>query len=470
VFTRSGSTWAQQTTTKLTGSDATTAANFGVSVALSADGNTALIGGYNDNSVMGAAWVFTRSGSTWAQQTTTKLTGSDATTTARFGVSVALSADGNTALIGGYNDNSAKGAAWVFTRSGSTWTQQTTTKLSGSDATTNANFGVSVALSADGSTALIGGLNDSGGTGAAWVFTRSGSTWTQQTTTKLTGSDATTTANFGISVALSADGNTALIGGYQDTSGKGAAWVFGSPRISSPPSLRFGSQTTAQRGPVLWLPVQSSGQAPLSFTGPAQITPTGEFSISTGDDLCNGVTLPVGQSCWIGVQFAATAAGPRAATLSFGANNTYPPTATVALTGTGVAPNSGPTGPPGATGATGATGSTGATGPQGPAGMVQLVTCKTITKIVKPHKKKTSQLCTTKTLTGPVKFTTASVARAVLSRDGVVYATGIATPTANHPQLALSSTHGLRPGRYTLTRHWTTNHTNHTTSQTITLH
>jgi hypothetical protein len=102
--------------------------------------------------------------------------------------------------------------------------------------------------------------------------------------------------------------------------------------------------------------------------------------------------------------------------------------------------------------------------------MVQLVTCNTITKIVKPHKKKTSRLCRTKTLTGPVKFTTASVARAVLLRDGVVYATGIATRTAKHPQLALSSAHGLRPGRYTLTLRWTTKHTNHATSQTIILH
>jgi hypothetical protein len=169
------------------------------------------------------------------------------------------------------------------------------------------------------------------------------------------------------------------------------------------------------------------------------------------------------------VQLTATSPGPRAATLILGPNNSTSPSPTVALSGTGVAPNSGPTGPPGLTG-TGQQGATGATGPQGPAGVVQLVTCKTVTKIVKGKKKKKGQACTTKTITGPVKFTTAAVARAVLSRGHVIYATGIATRGAERPQLALSSAHALHPGRYTLTLHWTTNHTTHTTSQTIILH
>ena len=95
--------------------------------------NTALIGGPDDNSLVGAAWVFTRSGATWTQQGP-KLTGSDETGAGEFGTSVALSADGNTALIGGPSDNDRLGAAWVFTRSGSTWTQQGA-KLTGSGET-----------------------------------------------------------------------------------------------------------------------------------------------------------------------------------------------------------------------------------------------------------------------------------------------------------------------------------------------
>ena len=192
-------------------------------MALSADGNTALIGGPSDNGGVGAAWVFTRSGSTWTQQGA-KLTGSGESGNGDFGASVALSADGNTALIGGPGDNGSVGAAWVFTRSGSTWTQQGA-KLTGSGESGEGYFGASVALSADGNTALIGGASDNDGVGAAWVFTRSGSTWTQQGA-KLTGSGEIGEGHFGVSVALSADGNTALIGGPSDNGGVGAAWVF----------------------------------------------------------------------------------------------------------------------------------------------------------------------------------------------------------------------------------------------------
>ena len=95
----------------------------GQSVALSADGNTALIGAPADGEYTGSAFVFTRSGSTWTQQGG-RLTGGGTIGEAWFGESVALSSDGNTALIGGPSDNHAVGGAWVFTRSGSTWMQQ----------------------------------------------------------------------------------------------------------------------------------------------------------------------------------------------------------------------------------------------------------------------------------------------------------------------------------------------------------
>ena len=222
MFTRSGSTWTQQGE-KLTGGGETGKGGFSTSVALSADGNTALIGAPYDDGGTGAAWVFTRSSGVWSQQGS-KLTGTGEVGEGRFGYSVALSADGNTALIGARFDDSGKGAAWVFTRSGSTWTQQGE-KLTGAGGTEEGEFGYSVALSADGNTALIGEPEDNNRTGAAWAFTRSGSTWTQQGE-KLTGTGKIGAGEFGGSVALSADGNTALIGGRFDDSGKGAAWVF----------------------------------------------------------------------------------------------------------------------------------------------------------------------------------------------------------------------------------------------------
>ena len=221
VFTRSGGTWTQQGP-KLTANDETGASDFGNGVALSADGNTALIGGYNDNSVVGAAWVFTRSGGMWTQQGP-KLTANDENGQGRFGVSVALSADGGTALIGGDDDNVGVGAAWVFTRSGGTWTQQGP-KLTESDDNDQSDFGWSVALSADGSTALVGGWDDNNSVGSVLVFTRSAGTWTQGP--KLTANDEAGVGQFGWSVALSADGNTAVIGGIAVDNFVGGAWVF----------------------------------------------------------------------------------------------------------------------------------------------------------------------------------------------------------------------------------------------------
>jgi RHS repeat-associated protein len=212
---------------KLAGSGETGKGQFGYSVALSANGKTALVGGAEDNSDIGAVWVFTYSGGAWTQQGE-KLAGGGETGKGFFGGSVALSSNGNTALIGGSGDDSGQGAAWVFTRSGSTWTQQGE-KLTGGGETGSGGFGRSVALSSEGNTALIGGSGDDSGQGAAWVFTRSGSTWTQQGE-KLTGGEETKEGAFGWSVALSGDGNTALIGGRFDGTPYyehyGSAWVF----------------------------------------------------------------------------------------------------------------------------------------------------------------------------------------------------------------------------------------------------
>jgi len=234
VFTRSGGTWTQEGG-KLVGTTSEYGGGLwsqGASVALSSDGNTAIIGGPSDNRTTGAAWVFTRSGSIWTQQGN-KLVGSGASEPPLppgQGISVALSADGNTAIVGGWG---AEGA-WVFTRSGATWTQQGK-KLVGSGAVGKARQGMSVALSADGNTAIVGGWSDNGKTGAAWVFTRTRGVWTQQGK-KLVSIDAVGSARQGMSVALSADGNTAIVGGPGDNpwgrsvpfglGAAGAAWVF----------------------------------------------------------------------------------------------------------------------------------------------------------------------------------------------------------------------------------------------------
>ncbi|HVN76896.1 MAG TPA: hypothetical protein VMT19_11300 [Thermoanaerobaculaceae bacterium] len=208
---------------KLVGSGAAGAAGQGASVAVSADGNTAIVGGPGDNAGAGAAWVFVRSGGTWSQQGG-KLVGTGAVGAAGQGAAVAISADGNTAIVGGHADNANVGTVWVFVRSGGAWTQQGS-KLVPADAAGSPSLGTSVAISSDGNTAILGGLTDHSGLGAAFVFTRSGGAWSQQGA-KLVGSGAVLTAEEGRAVAISGDGNTAVVGGFGDNNTAGAVWVF----------------------------------------------------------------------------------------------------------------------------------------------------------------------------------------------------------------------------------------------------
>jgi hypothetical protein len=236
VYARSGGVWTQQGS-KLVGTGAVGRAAQGDSVALSGDGNTAIVGGLTDNGAIGAAWAFTRTGGVWTQQGS-KLVGTGAVGEAAQGRSVALSADGNTAIVGGFSDNSYTGAAWVYTRSGGVWTQQGG-KLVGTGAVGGAAQGVSVALSGDGNTAMVGGQGDNSATGAAWVYTRSGGVWTQKGN-KLVGTGAVGGfATQGSSVALSADGNTAIVGGDGDNSNFGAAWVFVQPSLQVTPAINI---------------------------------------------------------------------------------------------------------------------------------------------------------------------------------------------------------------------------------------
>lgn len=226
IWIRNGDVWTQQSG-KLVGSGAVGSGDQGNSVAIAADGNTAIVGAPNDNNQLGAAWIWVRNGGVWTQQGN-KLVGTGAVGNAKQGNSVALSADGNTAIVGGPSDNNRLGAAWLWTRSGGVWTQQGS-KLTGTGVVGNTSQqGFSTALSADGNTAIIGGYGDNAANGAAWIWTRSGGVWTQQGP-KLVGSGAVSgvgNAWQGWSVAISADGNTAVVGGLTDNSNTGAMWIW----------------------------------------------------------------------------------------------------------------------------------------------------------------------------------------------------------------------------------------------------
>ncbi|HTA32323.1 MAG TPA: IPT/TIG domain-containing protein [Solirubrobacteraceae bacterium] len=194
--------------------------HFGRSVALSADGDTAVVGAPREDGNTGAVWTFTRTGTEWSKGT--EQHSPETQTPQRFGTSLALSADGSTLVVGA--PRLGGGRVWSFTRSGSSWSS-----LGG--AITGAGddgvglFGQSVALSDDGQTMLVGAPNDNDGQGTAWGFSRSGSSW-EEHGPKLAGGGPGPEEHFGSSVALSGDGSTAVVGARGADSGDGAASVF----------------------------------------------------------------------------------------------------------------------------------------------------------------------------------------------------------------------------------------------------
>jgi len=213
VYVRAGGVWAEQR--KIYSPES--AGSFGYSVA--ASGDTLLVGAPSHANYMGTVYCYVRSAGVWSLQQ--KLVGP--VQYGRFGRSVALS--GDTAVIGAYDDNQVSGdpgAAFVFVRSGSTWTHQQT--LSASDAAANDAFGSSVAL--EGGTAVVGApraeISGAEDVGATYVFVRSGATWTQQR--KLTASDGFRMANFGLGVSIA--GNTVLVGAPFSRGDSGCAYVF----------------------------------------------------------------------------------------------------------------------------------------------------------------------------------------------------------------------------------------------------
>jgi hypothetical protein len=216
VFSFGGTSWIQQA--ELTAGDGATGDLYGLSVAIS--GNTAIVG--NRRSSRGAAYVYSFDGATWSQQA--ELTASDGASGDNFGFSVGIS--GNTAIVGAnwktVGSNVQQGAAYVYSLNGSSWIQQA--ELTASDGAANDTFGFSVAIS--GNAAIVGAQASNASRGAAYVYSLAGATWTQQT--KLTASDGNTNDLFGWSVAMA--GNAAIVGAEGKTvganPGQGGAYVY----------------------------------------------------------------------------------------------------------------------------------------------------------------------------------------------------------------------------------------------------
>jgi hypothetical protein len=226
IFTRTGVTWTQQA--RLVPPDGAYNDHFSSSVAIS--GNTAIIGAYDHkvgaNASQGAAYVYTRTGTTWTLQQ--KLTAADGAASDSFGYAVDIA--GDTAVVAAVGDdilatNDNRGSAYVFARTGATWSEQA--RFTAHSDKAGSSFGVDVAVS--GHTVIVGCSLETIGTtqnqGAAYVFTRAGATWTeQQRLFKATGGEN----GDGFGVAVGIDGETLVVGaaGFSAVGNKGTAYVY----------------------------------------------------------------------------------------------------------------------------------------------------------------------------------------------------------------------------------------------------
>jgi hypothetical protein len=217
VFVKDSTGWIEQA--KLIASDGSDDERFGRSVSLS--GDYAIAGAYRDNNDAGSAYIYKRNGTTWTEQV--KITASDGIAGDYFGLAVGLS--GDYAVIGAFGDDVAgdsSGSAYIFVRSDTTWVEQA--KLIPSDGFIDDRFGRSVAISGD--YAIVGAYGDDvggGASGSAYVFERSGTVWSE--VRKLTASDGTSGAHFGLAVAIS--GDYLLVGAHSaGADSSGAAYVF----------------------------------------------------------------------------------------------------------------------------------------------------------------------------------------------------------------------------------------------------
>jgi hypothetical protein len=265
--------------------EAAHACRFGISVALSQSGETAVIGAPHAHGNSGAVFIFTRSGSTWSM--TAELTNPNPEVESRFGQSVAVSAAGATVLVGA---PMYRGWAWVFTDSGAGWAE--TAELANPARTESAGpgagmfsaaregaeegkglFGQSVALSADGQTALVGAPGYPGQKGAAWVVHDLGpsATYTRLEVSGGTGradeAEAEKEARFGAGVALSGDGGTALVGAPGFEGAKGAAWVFAGAEAWAEKATFTGVYATAEEAEEVGKEERFGRSVALSYDG-----------------------------------------------------------------------------------------------------------------------------------------------------------------------------------------------------------
>jgi hypothetical protein len=291
VFTQPSTGWANMTqTAELTVSSGAIGDSLGQSVAVS--GSTVVVGAPNANLGLGAAYVYAKPGSAWTDMASPlTLTASDGAAGNLFGNSISI--DGATVVVGAsgatVSGHTNQGAAYVFTKSGAAWASMTqTAKLTASDGAANDAFGSSVAIS--GSTILVGSPNaavgSNGGQGVAYYFAQPGSAWTNMTqTSKFTSSDGTPGNAFGSSVSIS--GNTPVVGANAVNTDQGTAYVFAVKTVSSIAGL----SSTGN-----WQMAKSTGSSFVNQPWGSWSTSAGWQNVQAGDFTGDGKSDIVGMT------------------------------------------------------------------------------------------------------------------------------------------------------------------------------
>jgi hypothetical protein len=276
VFTYSGGSW--DTGERLVVGDPESSDHFGHSVAMSSDGTKVIVGAHREDtggSDNGAVYIFTYDSSSSSWGTGSKLQANSVNTGSadnQFGYSVAMNSNGTKIIVGArYEDSDAgatvntnagnSGAAFIYTYDGSNWGSEV--RLKASDAQGTDYFGTSVAMNSDGTTVIVGAPDEDTGyatSGAAYIYTYNGSTWSQQQKIQATSTTASGDKRFGQSVDVSGDGKKFIVGAYwEDTSGgdAGSAYIYtyddsswgnlssseahlANPSLASPGSDQFG--------------------------------------------------------------------------------------------------------------------------------------------------------------------------------------------------------------------------------------
>ena len=204
--------------------------DFGRQVAIADTNDLVAVQDFNDTAgnvtLAGSVRVFTRSGNTWTQQA--KLIANDSSNGENFGSSLSINGNATCIAIGADNDNNQTGAAYIFTGSGNTWTQQA--KITASDGANNDNFGRSIAITSDASHVVIGAPDaGTGNPGAAYVYSNVANTWTEIAKLEPNSSVITSFQAFGNEVEISDDARTIVISDFAaQISGQtvGSVYVF----------------------------------------------------------------------------------------------------------------------------------------------------------------------------------------------------------------------------------------------------